>query len=390
VDDYRAKVEALVSESRALENGVAAKVVLLEDAVRLADMHRDVALGYWVRDNLIEATTFSGFPDKSLVTFAWCLSQFDRNPHQFDERGLLWKYKWILNSIRGFPQIPWTKIAHAMQDFKRRLRRAGYGMRPLYKIQLNASKHRGDWRQFRRYLSRWEQAAAGDLSDCRACDLNAHCEFLVHLREDERALEKAAPILQGNLCCAVIPQATFAEVLLPLVRLGRLDEAALYHQRGYRLVSRNCNFLSEVAQHLTFLCLTDNLAEAVRLSEKHLAWSLETSQRSNAFDFYLAVRFLTDRLEQASRIDQPVRVPRSFRERTGRTVRTIGELKTWVQSETDSLAARFDARNGTKHFARRIADLRKLAKFVQPFPLAAAREKARQTDERARSSQASS
>ena len=64
------------------------QVALAEEAVRLADAHGDVELGFQARELLIEAGAFAGFPEKALVAFTWNLAQCDRDPQRFSEQEL--------------------------------------------------------------------------------------------------------------------------------------------------------------------------------------------------------------------------------------------------------------------------------------------------------------
>ncbi len=100
-DAYREHIEELWAEADLLSEGPA-KVVLLEEAIRLADTHGDLELGFDLRENLIEACTFCGLGEKSLVAFIWCLGQCDRHPERFSQDDLLWKYKWIITALRIF------------------------------------------------------------------------------------------------------------------------------------------------------------------------------------------------------------------------------------------------------------------------------------------------
>ena len=92
--DYQTQVEELLDQAGELPDGPS-KLALLEEAVRLADVHQDVALGDEVRSDLIRVAKFSGYPEKALVAFSWRLAQADRDPDNFPEKDLLWEYKWI-------------------------------------------------------------------------------------------------------------------------------------------------------------------------------------------------------------------------------------------------------------------------------------------------------
>src|SRR5579884_3112427 len=120
--DYQIQVEELMDQAAVLPDGPS-KLALLEEAVRLADVHQDTALADEARDDLIRTATFSGYPEKSLVAFSWRLAQSDRDPEVFPEQALLWQYKWIANSLKYFPQITRTQIEDAFDDLARRCQR---------------------------------------------------------------------------------------------------------------------------------------------------------------------------------------------------------------------------------------------------------------------------
>ena len=89
-------------------------------------------------------------------------------------------------------------------------------------------------------------------------------------------------------------------------------------------------FVRELGMHLTFLALTDNLAHAVRLLERHLAWALEKEGHARRFDFFLAARFLLDRLEAAGKAAVRLRLPQGFPVRSEGGNRGIDCSRAWA------------------------------------------------------------
>jgi hypothetical protein len=193
----------------------------------------------------------------------------------------------------------------------------------------------------------------------------------VYFGHDETALEAARPILQGGMRCATVPHGTLGLVLLPLVRLGRAAEAVPLHQRGYRLISRNPKFLTEAGEHLTFLALTDNLPQAIRLLERHLSWALATADLRARFEFYNAVRFLLERLVAADKESVRLRLPHEFPAWREDGRYDVAELRAWFNLAAAELAARFDERNGNTAFTRELREMRRLNKLVTECPLRA-------------------
>jgi hypothetical protein len=366
-EDHVNRILDLLDEASTLDEGPS-QVMLLEEAVRLADSHGDVPLGFEARAELIQSCTFGGFPEKALVAFSWCLAQSDRAPDRFSAHDLLWKYKWIVGSLPGFPQIVREQIASALEDMKRRFLQAGAGLQVVHKLQCEIAMDLGDQDVAVRHERDWQQLPRDHLSDCRACEVDAHIDFLLYVGQDERAVAEAEPVLRGELRCAEIPQRTLGRVLLPLLRLGRAGEAMAHHRKGYRMIAGNRKFLNQLANHLTFLTLTGNLPRAVRVLERHLPFALETVELSWRFAFYLAARLLLDQLRAGGKDQLPLRLPSSFpgHRPSGRSA--IADLETWFDHELNGLAARFNERNGNDWFSRRIAESQALKRWACRVP----------------------
>ena len=93
-DDYRRQIETLRQQADGLPQGPA-RMALLEEAVRLADTHQDLDLGFYLRYDVAQTATFGGMAEKLLVAFSWRLAQCDRHPERFNEFRLMWEYKWV-------------------------------------------------------------------------------------------------------------------------------------------------------------------------------------------------------------------------------------------------------------------------------------------------------
>jgi hypothetical protein len=66
--NHREQIKSLISQAESLPFGDT-KVSLLEQAVKIADVHQDEEMGYETRDELITAATFSGKAHLTLVHF---------------------------------------------------------------------------------------------------------------------------------------------------------------------------------------------------------------------------------------------------------------------------------------------------------------------------------
>ncbi len=367
-DRMHAQVAALLAQAEDLPASPA-KVALLEEAIRLADTYQEAALGFWLRKKMVEAAQFSGMPEKALVAFTWRLAQCDRNPEEFDVSSLLWEYKWMAHDLVRFPQIARAQIEDMLEDMARRYTQQGASLRPIHKLRWLLAMDMHEPTAARKHYAIWEQTPRSWPSDCVACDQDDSVAYHRWLGKDEEALTLARPILEGGLRCAEVPHVTLARVLLPLVRLGRLQEAMRYHHRGYRMIRSGHDFLSQVGDHLTFLALTDNLVRAVKLLEKHLDWALQIANQQARFAFFKAVCFLLQRFETGGKENLRLRLPRDFPRWSEDGRYRVADLRTWVEQTAAQLAQQFDERNGNCGFSEELHGLAKLHELVTPWPL---------------------
>jgi hypothetical protein len=369
--DWREQVKNLLGRAERLDPGEA-KVMALEEAARLADAHSDVPLAYMVRDALIDAATFGGFPDRALVAFAWCRGQQQRDPERYSPEQLLWKQKWVVGRLDEFPHISRKQIEGALDDVEQCFARAGAGQRAVLKLRYQAARDMGDDALAESLWARWVETPRDHLTDCRACELDDELDHHLDRGEHELALRKARPLLEGRASCAEVPHLTLGSVLHPLFKLGRLEQARDCHLRGYALVQRNREFLATVGEHLEFLALTANVERGLMLFERHVGWALEHASHRDRFTFHSAALALMERALAEGRERVVLALPRGFTLYSPEGTYETRTLRGWLASQAEGIAAKFDARNGTDRFHKLLARSRRLGEEVVPFPIDAA------------------
>jgi hypothetical protein len=377
MSDYLAAIRQLREHARMTGPGPT-RIGLLEEAVRLADSHGNLDEGYRLRNLLMEAASFGGRPDILLVTFSWCLAQHDQSPGRFgNEFNLLWQYKWVVSNLDDFPEISRPQIEAALDDMEQRFRRAGSTMHGVYQKRRSVMMSLGDMDAAARAHAELGRTQRDRLSDCFACAPDLDAGYLIALRRDEEALAAVQPIFQRRLQCAEVPTRTHSKVLLPLLRLGRVQEAMSHHRRGYPQAASNPGHLVTVSRHLRFLVLTDNLTKGLRLFERHLPDALAAPSRADCFTFLLPCRLLFEELLERGKTTIRLRLPPkcSWRTESGRYA--VAELIEQINRDLYDLAARFDARNGNRCYADNIAELAELKKLRCPCPLTARRRPAK-------------
>ena len=349
-----AELQALVWQARRSPAGDT-KIDLLEQAVAMADQLGDLEDAFDVRDDLTEAANEWGRPEKELVAFTWMLAQYDRDPQTFAEwdHKLMWVYKRVLGTLVAFPSIPLTRIEQAFADFKARLEQSNRSLSTHDEFAVRNALQIGDaaqveiaYAQFQRHVK------AADL-DCRACQLHLEVRYRVFKGDDLGAVEAAAPLLKrGAPSCNRIPHSTRALILEPLLRLGRLQEAAVHHL-DYKRVAGDEGFLNVIGSHLAYLGNVNDIPNGLKLLEKHLAWAFKTNDLADRYSFLLDTLPLLTRLQSTQRTVS-LRLGREFPAFSDSGEYEVANLETLIRSELLRVAALFDARNGNAYHTRRI------------------------------------
>ena len=357
----RSRVEELMERAAAMEH-TPTQVALLEEAVREADTLGDARLAYRARMRLVSAATFSGAPDKALVAFSWCRSQFDAHPDEYDVLELLWDFKWIIGQLTDFAGITRQQISEVEDDLQRRLESLGYNIRPVHKLRWGNFMDMGEREKTLEHLEKWKAAPRDRLDDCQACEANQLVKLSVFLNNDREAAQRAGHIIDGTKRCAAVPHVTYAHALPALLRLKRIEQAEQYHRRGYPMIRSNIQFLLNVADHVTYLACCGNLRKGVNLLERHLPWTVSHTNDTARFRFYLASARLLETLAAAGRRkSRKLRLPAALPCHAEDDLYAPGELAEWFDQQAGDLAERFNRRNGNDYFTQLIEESRALA-----------------------------
>ena len=85
----------------------------------------------------------------------------------------------------------------------------------------------------------------------------------------------------------------------------------------------------------------DDETHAVRLLERHLPWALERESHARRFDFFLAARFVLERLEAAGKAAVRLQLPQGFAPSRAGGRCDVAELAAWFDADLQGLADPF-------------------------------------------------
>ncbi len=350
------RIRELVEQASNLPREDGNTVTLLEEAVRIADTLGDAELGFSVRMRLVDAGCWSGHLDRMIVAFAWCLARYDLSPDKGAMFSLYWKYKWIAEEAVNFPHIGREKINELYDDMASRYAKADISLRPVHYFRCRFAMVRGDKGAAARHFAAWIATPRDYFSNCSACEADERVDYHAFMGDDDTAVRSAEPMLQGKVSCAEVPHRTFARVLLPLLRLGRLDEAAAAHRKGIRLIKPGKKLLEFAGEHVAFLALTGNHGRA-------------------GMSFLIDALLLTSLLTASGTETLRLKLPKSaFGPSTGVVAQKgsryeVAALHDYLAREAAASAAMFDRRNGTSFATDRIQRSLARAAIARDFPL---------------------
>ncbi|MEU2422590.1 tetratricopeptide repeat protein [Streptomyces sp. NPDC007851] len=313
----------------------------------------------------LKVYNYSSEKDKMFVPFARLLRMWDERPGDFDEyetHSLHWVFKWMTAGMLDQPHVPLASIEKWLGEMEHRYRLAGHSERAVRSAEFSVAGHIGDLPRAERAYAAWLAADRDRMADCHACELHGQGGWQLRNGRDEEALELWRPVLDGEYSCAHEPHTVLASSLLPLLRLGRADEARAHHLRGFRLVRPMESMRGAYADHVEFCALTGNEARGLELLAERPAYFTDTGQPRSRMDFLAVVALLMDRLTGLGLGEQRVPGP------AGRTW-TAGELAAHARGEALELAARFDARNGTSYVGDQLRERMAQRPLADRLPL---------------------
>ncbi|MEU4875128.1 tetratricopeptide repeat protein [Streptomyces sp. NPDC021608] len=297
----------------------------------------------------LKVYNYSSEKAKMFVPFARLLRMWDERPEDFDAyetHSLHWVFKWMSAGMLDQPHVPLASVEKWLGEMEHRYRLAGHSERAVRSAEFSVAAHVGDVERAERAFAAWLAADRDTMADCHACELHGQGWWQAERGRDAEALRVWAPVLEGEYACAHEPHTVLASSLVPLLRLGRPEEARAHHLRGFRLVRPMESMRGAYADHVEFCALTGNEARGLELLAERPAYFTDEGHPRSKLEFLSVTVLLMERLAELGCGDRRVPGP------AGREW-TAAELAAHARAQALALAARFDERNGTRHVSER-------------------------------------
>lgn len=369
MSDYRRAVARLLDKSRD-ESDWAASATLREEAVRIADTHRDLDLAYESRKLFIESCLMADRCEEMLAAFAWCLAQMDREPDRFWWDAVLWEYRWVISVLPSFPSISRLQIDSMLADMTKRYRDVGASMRAIHVLRRVIAIDMGDRKMASEAARAIRRSRIDFLADSTEAEQAFNKGYLVFLNRTDAIIKITRPMLRQPPGDGHFFGYACADILLPLLKRKKVREAMAAHERGYPYTRRNVRYLESAADHIAFLGLTDNFAPATKMFQRHAREAFAAPNLLNRLKFLIDVLPLFDRMIKVGEKSIKARLPEAcpLSAMNGKRFAT-SDVRNWLHTAAADLATTFDSRNGNDYYSKRLSQVPRLQRFATPFPI---------------------
>jgi tetratricopeptide (TPR) repeat protein len=266
--------------------------------------------------------------------------------------------KWMTSSLIANPDIPLRLVDKWLDELESRYRQAGYSLRPVHDHRGRLAAFIGHLNRAMTYTEAAMAAPRDRMSDCEACERFAWGRRYAERGDYAGALEQWRPVLDGELRCGQEPHRALAASLLPLLRLGRADEARSAFLRCHSLIRGNANLRVAVGELIEFCALTGNEPRGLEIVTEHADWIDDDQIDPDVrLDFVTGVCVLLQRVVMLGHEETPLGPS------------TVAGVLGALDSEVVDLGKRFDARNQTTAVSERVHARLDRKSLLESLPL---------------------
>lgn len=283
-------------------------------------------------------------PEKSLVSFAWCLAHIEHCGPMIPKSSIIELYSIVTGILRSYPNYSLEQIETTFLHMEEEYRKLGLPMRDVLHCRLYGKLGIGDREGATRIYREWCVAEPGPRT-CAVCDRSTSVLYHVYLDQPRRALNDAEPILSGKMVCGDgQPMITQCASLIPLVRASRFEEAERHFRESVHQLG-NIGFAGiwSAGRQLFYLSLISDFERGLENINRFLPIANKQGTPTDRFGYWLASRSFV-----AAHIEHDRELPKldGFDSLDSKVV--LEEL----DEKIFSLSKRFDDRNKNGEYTR--------------------------------------
>ena len=326
---------------------------LLKTCCEIADSQFDLDAGFSLRHELMNLAVGMMRVDVLLEAFNWTLYQYDCEPDRFRDWNPLQQYRWVVGRVCNYPKLTRQNYDEMSADMIRRYRDAEASLRSLYVNRRSVAQDFGDPKMAR--------SAHQELQHCPPAEymskVTEHAyeiEYLLFIGDEAEAIQRAEQFLDDPDYGDVHNSEIRSQLLLPLARSGRMDEAHAIQRQTVLGIDPERGYFWPYGNHLKFLTLTGRLEDARELYPALQRAAFRNSDPLTQLHFALdALPYLERQLQSGAEAPE-LQLPESIPDLLKTPGNEVKRLRDWLFQHALELAGAFDQRNGNIYFSQAV------------------------------------
>lgn len=218
--DAEAEMQAIVDGIDELAHGDP-RLKEWQRAIDIADREKILDWQIWLRRQYLEEADFYADGMKMMVMYPSLLKLLDEEQRTVgtteNTYHVLWDYKWLLQEVQSYYQVPTEQMERMGEDFRRRLLENGHSEQPFYQQMFDIYRNT-DQEKAKKYFEACRGLKRDSLSDCVACGKLKEVDYYFAIGQREEAFRCAQPILDKRMTCKVMPYALYDTFLEDAIR----------------------------------------------------------------------------------------------------------------------------------------------------------------------------
>lgn len=348
---YTLQIQKLLLQSKNDNLHPSEKANLLREAIRIADENEDVQWAVELRLDLIYELNLLSADAEEIAVFSKILDDYENHKDLINEDDLLWKYKWIWSCTFDLPDIPMEQVKAVGEDYKNRILRNGYSLRTYYHRWSVEYTRMRQYELAKEYIDKMLAEKVDDQS-CEACEVNFMLDYYLETGQFDEAYNRAQPLISKQLSCYEANLRAFLKLSYYAQKEGKTDIAAEMCAQAEELLAgreKDEYMILYLGLFIAYYMMT-NPDRGWEYAERCIGWSLHTNQLKK-------YRFSCDMLEALKFEKRPevrLNLPEEFPLYHSDGIYSVNELHDYFYKQAESLAMRYDARNGNSGYTDRL------------------------------------
>lgn len=330
------------------------KANLLREAIRIADENEDVEWATEMRLDLIYELNLISADVEEIAVFSRILDDYENHKDLIKEDDFLWKYKWIWASTFDIPDVPMEQVKAVGEDYKTRILRNGYSLRTYYHRWSVEYTRMRQYDKAKEYIDKTLAEKVDDQS-CEACELNFMLDYYLETGQFDEAYSRAQPLIAKQISCYEANLRAYLKLAYYAQKAGKPEIAAdmcARAEEGLAGREKDEYMILYLGLFIAY-CFMTKPERGWEYAERCIGWSLHTSTLKK-------YRFSCDMLEALkyeSRPEVRLNLPEDFPLYRPDGVYPVSALRDYFYQQAETLAQRYDARNGNDGYMSRLKEI---------------------------------